>query len=107
MGEGENWPIADRRVPGNDPRSLCERIQKAWRIEGALRGKTKSGYTGDQNAALHLGESREVTREQHAKGDASWQVTLFIFFTITCKQLKLSTSEFNSPIPHSTGKLVR
>ena len=75
----KNWPLADRRVPGNDPRRLCERIERAWRIEGAFRGNTKSGYAGDQyaafhvacNQALHLGESQEVTREQHAKGDAS------------------------------------
>ena len=25
-GQGKNWPIADRRVPSNDPRSLCERL---------------------------------------------------------------------------------
>ena len=23
-GQGENWPIADRRVPNNNPRILCE-----------------------------------------------------------------------------------
>ena len=23
---GKNWPIADRHVPGSDPRSLCERL---------------------------------------------------------------------------------